>query len=211
MNELAGAATGSVRRATEQSAAEDRRAEEHEAQAVHQELPERAGRPPSPRRPCPRPESLLLSIRAPIPTGWRWTLAVLSLAIPFLAWAVLSASRAESATFLPSPRAVLPAGMQMTSSADLFAGLWATLQRVPHGFGPAALMSVPLGIVMGSCPARQTAFEPLIALLRYQRPSAVVPLPVIWLGLGRPSNIAKDLVREQHRGRVTTMAGERWP
>jgi NitT/TauT family transport system permease protein len=100
--------------------------------------------------------------------------------------------------------------MQMTSSGDLFAGLWATLQRVPHGFGPAVLMSVPLGIVMGSCPARQTAFEPLIALLRYQRASAVVPLPVIWLGLGRPSKIA-EVVREQHRGRVTTMAGERWP
>jgi NitT/TauT family transport system permease protein len=206
VNELAGAATVSVRRATEQSAAEDRRAEEHEAKAVHQELPERAGWPPLPRRPRPRPESLLLSIRAPIPTGWRWTLAV-----PFLAWAALSASRAGSATFLPSPPAVLPAGLQMASSGDLFAGLWATLQRVPHGFGPAVLMSVPLGIVMGSCPARQTAFEPLIALLRYQRASAVVPPPVIWLGLRRPSKIAKDLVREQHRRRVTTMAGERWP
>jgi NitT/TauT family transport system permease protein len=99
----------------------------------------------------------------------------------------------------------------MASSGDLSAGLWATLQRVPHGFGPAVLMSVPLGIVMGSCPARQTAFEPLIALLRYQRASAVVPPPVIWLGLRRPSKIAKDLVREQHRRRVTTMAGERWP
>jgi NitT/TauT family transport system permease protein len=206
VNELAGAATGSVRHATEQSAAEDRRAEEHEAKAVHQELPERAGWPPLPRRPRPRPESLLLSIRAPIPTGWRWTLAV-----PFLAWAALSASRAGSATFLPSPPAVLPAGLQMASSGDLSAGLWATLQRVPHGFGPAVLMSVPLGIVMGSCPARQTAFEPLIALLRYQRASAVVPPPVIWLGLRRPSKIAKDLVREQHRRRVTTMAGERWP
>ena len=70
------------------------------------------------------------------------------------------------------------------------ADLWATFQRVLFGFGLAVLVSVPLGIVMGTFQIGQAAFEPAIGLLRYLPASAFIPLLIIWLGLGEPSKIA---------------------
>jgi NitT/TauT family transport system permease protein len=132
----------------------------------------------------------LFTIRTPIPRTTRWTATVLSLVLPLVAWVVLSASKAVPAVFLPSPQAVVSAGVEMARSGVLFADLWATFQRVLLGFGLAVLVSVPLGIVMGSFQVGQAAFEPVIGLLRYLPASAFIPLLVIWLGLGEPSKVA---------------------
>lgn len=143
-----------------------------------------------PRRARPRWEPSLLAIRAPIPRGGQWTLTALSVLVPFLAWVALAATGFVSATFLPSPGAVLSAGLEMARSGELFSDLWATTQRVLLGFGLAVLVSVPLGIVMGTFRAGQAAFEPMIGLLRYLPASAFVPLLIIWLGIDEPSKIA---------------------
>jgi NitT/TauT family transport system permease protein len=150
----------------------------------------REGWPPLPRRPRPGRTSPLFSIRSPIPHNVRWSATVLSLAVPIVAWIALSASGVVSPTFLPSPRAVLSAGTEMVRSGVLMADLWATFQRVLFGFGLAVLVSVPLGIVMGTFRIGQAAFEPVIGLLRYLPASAFIPLLIIWLGLGEPSKVA---------------------
>lgn len=143
-----------------------------------------------PRRPRPRWTSAMLAIRTPIPRGGRFALTVGSILVPFAAWVALSATGAVPTTFLPSPTAVMSAGVQMAGSGELFADLWATVQRVLLGFGLAVLVSVPIGIVMGTLQAGQAAFEPLIGLLRYLPASAFVPLLIIWLGIDEPSKIA---------------------
>ena len=43
---------------------------------------------------------------------------------------------------------------------------------------------------MGTFPAGQALFEPVIGLLRYLPASAFIPLLIIWLGLGEPSKVA---------------------
>ena len=150
----------------------------------------RQGWPPLPRRAARARTSSLLAIRTPISPAARWTLTIMSLALPLLAWVVLSASGVVSAVFLPSPRAVLAAGWEMARSGELFADLWATAQRVLYGFGLAVIVSVPLGIAMGTFYAARAVFEPMIGLLRYLPASAFIPLLIIWLGLGEPSKIA---------------------
>jgi len=185
--------TGPTQRTTSASPADERAAEALEAEQRLAEAQEsRRGRPawtPLPRRTPPKRTSALFSLRTPISAGARWTLAVLSFAIPFLAWVVLSVSGTVDSTFLPSPAAVLKAGIDMAGSGDLFADLWATTQRVLEGFGLAVLVSVPLGILMGTFAAGQAFFEPLLGLLRYLPASAFIPLLIIWLGLGEPSKI----------------------
>jgi len=151
---------------------------------------ERPAWPPLPQRAQPRWAPSLLAIRAPIPRRSRWTLTGLSLAIPLTAWVALAASGAVSETFLPSPAAVWSAGLEMARTGELFADLWATVQRVLLGFGLAVLVSVPLGIVMGTFRAGQAALEPVIGVLRYLPASAFIPLLIIWLGLGEPSKVA---------------------
>jgi NitT/TauT family transport system permease protein len=144
--------------------------------------------PPLPRR--ARPPRTRFTIRTPIPRRAALALTASSLAVPFAGWVVLSASGAVPATFLPSPGAVLSAGWEMVRSGELGVDVWTTTRRVVAGFGLAVLVSVPLGILIGTFHAGQAAFEPVIGLLRYLPASAFIPLLIIWLGLGEPSKIA---------------------
>lgn len=186
--------TGPTQRTTSSSPADERAAEELEAERRLADRVQagraRPGWAPLPRRTAPKPASALFSLRAPIASSTRWKLAVLSFAIPFVAWVVLSVSGTVDSTFLPSPAAVFKAGADMASTGELFDDLWATTQRVLEGFGLAVLVSVPLGILMGGFTAGQAFFEPLIGLLRYLPASAFIPLLIIWLGIGEPSKIA---------------------
>ncbi|RSM69985.1 ABC transporter permease [Amycolatopsis sp. WAC 01375] len=187
------AAKQATQRADAADEAEARRLEDEQRLAEAQE--ERGGsRPdwsPLPRRAGLKPNaSPLFSLRTPIPARWRWTLAVASFVIPLLIWVTLNALGTIKPTFLPTPVAVFDALLKMIESGELFSDLWATTQRVLLGFGLAVLVSVPLGIVMGTFDAGLALFEPVIAMLRYLPASAFIPLLMIWLGLGEPSKVA---------------------
>ena len=168
--------------------AEQRLAEAHEAGRVATTRP---GWAPLPRRAGLKPSlSPLLSLRTPISSRARWTLGVLSFLIPLTAWTVLSLTGSVDATFLPPPGAVLKAVVDMATTGELFDDAWATIQRILEGFGLAILVSVPLGILMGTFDAGQAFLEPVIALLRYLPAVALIPLLMIWLGVDEGPKIA---------------------
>jgi NitT/TauT family transport system permease protein len=145
---------------------------------------------PLPRRAPARWVPALFAIRAPIPTLSRWLLMCLSVALPLAAWVALHASGVVPGRFLPSPADVWTAGVEMVRTGQLLTDLWATVQRVLVGFGLAVLVSVPLGILMGTFRAGQAILEPVIGLLRYLPAMAFIPLLMIWLGIGESSKVA---------------------
>ena len=85
--------------------------------------------------------------------------------------------------FLPSPLAVFETGWRLITSGDVMSAAGASMQRVALGFGLAVLVSVPLGLAMGSFRSIQSLFEPMIGVVRYMPATAFVPLLLIWLGL----------------------------
>lgn len=143
-----------------------------------------AGRKPSVDR---KPK--LWALRKPITRRARNWLMAASAAVPLLAWIVLSGTGAVSALFLPSPAAVARAFRELASSGTLSRDLIASLTRVGVGFALVVVISVPLGLAMGSFPAARALFEPAIGLLRYMPSPAFIPLLIIWLGLGESSKI----------------------
>lgn len=149
---------------------------------------------PAPPRSLPRRRPAraggLWAIRTPLSRSARWALTALSVAVPLVGWQVLSMVIDGRPDYLPGPVEAVTAGVEMARSGQLFTDAWATVARVLQGFGLAVLVSVPLGIVMGSFPAGQALLEPLVGLLRYLPASAFIPLLIIWLGLGEPSKVA---------------------
>jgi NitT/TauT family transport system permease protein len=140
-------------------------------------------RAPARRRPVVR-------LKREISDRRRRLLVILSLVVPLTLWFVLNATHAVSALFLPSPASVVRAGWKLASSGLLGHDILATVRRVGIGFGLVVLVSVPLGIAMGTLPSVRAIFEPMIGLVRYMPAPAFIPLLIIWLGLGEGSKIA---------------------
>jgi len=138
--------------------------------------------------------SVFWRVRDDIPWRLELVLAGVSLALPLIAWSLLYVSHAVNPIFLPSPVAAARAGYELLSSGELVNDTSASVQRVFLGFGLAVLISVPLGLAMGTFRSIRALFEPMIGLIRYAPATAFVPLLIIWLGLGEQPKIALVLI-----------------
>ncbi|MHB0856122.1 MAG: ABC transporter permease [Anaerolineae bacterium] len=85
---------------------------------------------------------------------------------------------------LPAPAAVLARGAALLTSGRLLGDLAASAWRVALGFGLAALLALPLGIVLGLYPRVEEVSAPLLSLLRPLSPPAWIPLAILWFGIG---------------------------
>jgi NitT/TauT family transport system permease protein len=119
-----------------------------------------------------------------IPKGLNWALMVLSIVLPFSLWFLISVSGIVQPLFLPSPGQVLEAIARLWGDGTLPKDILWSLFRVLAGFFWAALVSIPLGILMGSFATIRALTEPIIAILRYMPASAFIPLLILYFGLG---------------------------
>ena len=69
-------------------------------------------------------------------------------------------------------------------SATMHLHLWASVQRVYGGFFLAALVAVPLGLLIGRIPVVAQLFDPFLQLMRPIPVTAWLPLSMILFGLG---------------------------
>lgn len=103
-------------------------------------------------------------------------------------WYLAGALNLAPTQFLPMPHAVF--GKLITLSQEPFAGftLWqhmiSSLQRYAMGFGLAAVIGVPLGLLMGWFRWLDDVVSPLFDGLRFIAPVAWVPFAALWFGTG---------------------------
>jgi NitT/TauT family transport system permease protein len=133
--------------------------------------------------------STFWSIRQEFPRGLSTLIVLISLAIPLLLWAIISYAGLTSAMFLPTPTAVLQAGVKMFAENNLVGDILVSCGRVMAGFLASAIIGVPMGIAMGTFSSMESLFAPFVGTVRYMPATAFVPLIVIWVGLGEASKI----------------------
>ncbi|HMF97342.1 MAG TPA: ABC transporter permease, partial [Vicinamibacterales bacterium] len=92
--------------------------------------------------------------------------------------------RRTSPLFLSYPTAVVKAGAAMIASGELLAALASSLQTVVVGFFAAAAIGIVLGLLIGRYRAVDAATDWLINALYATPLVAVIPLVILWLGLG---------------------------
>jgi NitT/TauT family transport system permease protein len=84
---------------------------------------------------------------------------------------------------------VLDAFGRLWSTRELLKDTVASLWRVGVGFLFAALLSIPVGVLMGSFPSIRALLEPLFGLMRYMPAPAFIPLLILYLGIGEEPKI----------------------
>ena len=101
-----------------------------------------------------------------------------------LGWAGLTYGGFVSPLFLPTPTAVVEEAFRQISKGILFPDMWASVYRIMLGWLIATLFAVPIGILMGNFRFFEGLWEPFIDLVRYMPVVALVPLTILWVGIG---------------------------
>lgn len=120
----------------------------------------------------------------PTPATMRWL--PLGLVLPALlvgAW-FLAANRTGDAFLLPGPSQVGTALYDLWREGRLLRDLGASLGRVGLGFALASVLGVPLGFAAGRAAGFARLIGSTLDFLRQIPPVALVPLLILWLGLG---------------------------
>jgi taurine transport system permease protein len=117
--------------------------------------------------------------------GWRlpdWIITLISLIVGIGAWQ--AAGPWINPLFASYPSAIAAAAWQETLSGELPRALWESFQPFAAGYVLAAVAGVPVGLVLGRYRMAQAAFGVYITA-GYSTPLiALVPLLMIWFGLG---------------------------
>lgn len=115
-------------------------------------------------------------------------LAVLSLAIVLGIWWTLAAI-IQRESLLPQPTSVVAAFWEDLFSGSLWKNTWASLQRVFIGFIIGVVTAVPIGLLLGWYRIVRGLAEPWVQFFRVIPPIAIIPLVIVYLGIGEPAKI----------------------
>jgi ABC-type nitrate/sulfonate/bicarbonate transport system permease component len=126
-------------------------------------------------------------------TSTRRILRHLSQAVPFVLfialWQGVSAANLVNANFLPSAAAVGTAMVRLLRAHEIFANLGTTLFTCFLGLAIGAAIGIPLGAAMAISPRVDGFFSPLIKATYSLPKTALVPLLMLWFGIGGATNV----------------------
>ena len=111
--------------------------------------------------------------------------------------------------FLPSPLGVLAAGVEMVQSGELLTHVATSLGRILLGFGLGALGGVAVGLAVGVFSLAEAVGTPLIAATFPIPKIALLPLLILWLGIGEASKVAVITLGVFFPMAINTYAGVR--
>jgi ABC-type nitrate/sulfonate/bicarbonate transport system permease component len=121
------------------------------------------------------------------------TLRLLAIAGFLVVWALASGIvlglELFNPIFLPGPWVVVGTLVDLGVRGQLWAHLAATFQRVVVGFAVGAALALALGIVAGHVRVARNLVEPIVEMLRPIPPLAVLPLFIVWIGIGETSKV----------------------
>ena len=105
------------------------------------------------------------------------------------AWAFATLGGYVSKTVLADPVTMVRDGIELLTRFGFAYDIAMTIWRVVGGFVLAALVAVPLGILMGAYKPVEAFFEPFVSFARYLPASAFVPLLILWAGIGETQKL----------------------
>ncbi|KQO91190.1 ABC transporter permease [Methylobacterium sp. Leaf91] len=111
----------------------------------------------------------------------------------FLAWTLVTAQGGVAPIILPSPGAVAASFLDMVqngySGVDLWMHVGVSLQRVGVAFVTGTTLGVTIGLLRGRIPNVDALFLVPFELVRPIPPLGLIPLFILWFGIGELSKI----------------------
>jgi NitT/TauT family transport system permease protein len=110
-------------------------------------------------------------------------------ALILVAWWAVTYFGLVRPLFLPSPGAVLSEGWRQLTEGILLADASVSVYRIMIGWLAATVIAVPVGILMGNFRIAEGLLGPLVSTIRYMPVVALIPLTILWSGIGDAQKI----------------------
>ncbi|KZN97774.1 aliphatic sulfonate ABC transporter permease SsuC [Aeribacillus pallidus] len=114
-----------------------------------------------------------------------WLLPILILII----WQLLSSKGILSTKILPVPSDVVMAGVELIRSGELFQHLLISFKRAIIGFMIGGSIGLFLGLINGLFPIADRIFDTTIQMVRNIPHLAMIPLVILWFGIGEEAKV----------------------
>lgn len=144
--------------------------------------------------PRPRPEGRLEA--ADLPGGRRFARRLsgaarplVSLALTVAVWSTLTALEVFSPQVLPSPARVWSSATSMATEGTLFTDLYWSGRRALTGFLLGSVLAIAVGALTARSKIVNTMLEGTLQAIRPIPAIALVPLAILWFGIGEESKL----------------------
>ena len=127
----------------------------------------------------------------------------------FAFWEIAPRAGLVDATYTSQPTRVLAAGVEIIRSGGFLHDVSVSLLEFGIGFGLAIAIGVSLGLLLGRFAVLRYILDPPIMAIYATPHLALLPIIVVWLGIGIQSKIAVAFVSGVIPILVNTMAGVR--
>ncbi len=104
-------------------------------------------------------------------------------------WETVSAMGLVSPLFLPAPTQILAALLSMIQSGEITEGLAASLWRIGWGFFLGSCAGIFIGLMTGTSSLADRMASPIVRTLYPIPKIALLPLFILWLGIGEVSKV----------------------
>lgn len=116
-------------------------------------------------------------------------LAPASIFLILIIWELICLSGLVSALYLPAPSAIIITGYEMIASGEIFANAKASLYRIVFGFVIGSAAGIMIGLATGFSRLAEAVGNPIIYALYPVPKIALLPLIILWLGIGELSKV----------------------
>lgn len=108
----------------------------------------------------------------------------------FALWSAVTFGGLVPKMFLADPLTMVRSGYDLLVNQNFSYDIGMTVWRVLGGFAIAAVLAIPLGVLMGAYKPVEAFFEPFVSFARYLPASAFIPLLILWAGIGEAQKLS---------------------
>jgi NitT/TauT family transport system permease protein len=115
---------------------------------------------------------------------------VLGALIVLAIWYTVALSEVFGSGLVPRPDEIAEAGWAGFSSDGMLFDVRVSITRVLIGVALGAALAVPVGFLLAWYPRLRATFDPLVNFFRALPPIALIPLFIVWFGIGETARIS---------------------
>lgn len=137
------------------------------------------------------PAALLRRPWAPreLSPGRKFVLSAVALVAAIALWQILSSTKVINPMLFSSPRGVVSATRELSTSGALWTDLWKSTQLLLVGYGISIVSGIAVGVLIGWYRTAEAVADPFVSILYASPRIALIPLIMVWTGIGFTSQV----------------------